>query len=234
MEANFLQIEDLKRRAAIHAALGEPARLGIVEALRLSDRSPSSLARLLRIDSNLLAHHLDVLEGVGLIERTSSSGDRRRRYVRLTDNALENLFPLEPLSVKAVLFVCTHNSARSQLAAALWNRKSAARAESAGTHPSNRVHPLAVEAAARHGIDLSKARPRLLSDVTIAPDLVITVCDRANEELGPSEPPRMHWSIPDPAEAGTMEAFDKAMQMLDKRITVLSERASQGQVKELS
>jgi protein-tyrosine-phosphatase/DNA-binding HxlR family transcriptional regulator len=226
MEAGFMHLEDVKRRAAIHAALGEPARLAIVEALRLSDKSPSSLGHWLGIDSNLLAHHLDVLEGVGLIERISSSGDRRRRYVKLTDHALENLFPAAPLLAKAILFVCTHNSARSQLAAALWNRKSAVRAESAGTHPSDQVHPLAVAVAARHGIDLSDAVPRPLSQVTISPDLVVTVCDRATEELGPTENPRIHWSVPDPAEIGTWEAFEAAMQMLNQRINVLAERVS--------
>jgi protein-tyrosine-phosphatase/DNA-binding HxlR family transcriptional regulator len=226
MEASFISIEDIKKRAAIHAALGEPARLAIVEALRLSDQSPSSLGRWLGIDSNLLAHHLDVLEGVGLIQRIPSSGDRRRRYVRLTDHGLENLFPTAPLLVKAILFVCTHNSARSPLAEALWNRKSAVRAESAGTHPSGQVHPLAVAVAAYHGIDLSAAVPRSLSQVTIRPDLVVTVCDRANEELGSTEEPRLHWSIPDPVETGTVEAFDAAMQILDQRIKVLSERVS--------
>jgi ArsR family transcriptional regulator, arsenate/arsenite/antimonite-responsive transcriptional repressor / arsenate reductase (thioredoxin) len=96
MEAGFIHVDDVKKRAAIHAALGEPARLAIVEALRLSDQSPSSLGRWLGIDSNLMAHHLDVLEGVGLIERRASSGDRRRRYVRLTNHALENFFPTAP------------------------------------------------------------------------------------------------------------------------------------------
>jgi protein-tyrosine-phosphatase/DNA-binding HxlR family transcriptional regulator len=226
MEASFIHIEDVKKRAAVHAALGEPARLAIVEALRLSDKSPSSLGHWLGIDSNLLAHHLDVLEGVGLIERIASSGDRRRRYVRLTDHTLENLFPSAPLFVNAILFVCTHNSARSPLAAALWNRKSGVRAESAGTHPSNQTHPLAVEVAARHGIDLSDTVPRPLSQVTISPGLVVTVCDLANEEFGLSEEPRIHWSIPDPAEIGTLEAFYTAMRMLDQRINVLSERVS--------
>jgi protein-tyrosine-phosphatase/DNA-binding MarR family transcriptional regulator len=226
MEASFISLEDVKRRAAIHAALGEPARLAIVEALRLSDQSPSSLGRWLGIDTNLLAHHLDVLEGVGLIQRIASSGDKRRRYVRLAHHTLEDLFPAAPLLVKAILFVCTHNSARSLLAAALWNRTSAVHAESAGTHPSNQVHPLAVAVAARHGIDLAAAVPRPLSQVTLRPDLVVTVCDRAHEELGPTEEPRIHWSVPDPAESGTVEAFEAAMQMLDQRIKVLSERVS--------
>ncbi|MBD0327910.1 MAG: helix-turn-helix domain-containing protein [Pyrinomonadaceae bacterium] len=221
-----MHIEDVKKRAAIHAALGEPVRLAIVEALRLSDQSPSSLRHWLGIDSNLLAHHLDVLEGVGVIERIPSSGDRRRKYVKLTDHTLENLFPAAPLVVKAILFICTHNSARSQLAAALWNCKSTVYAESAGTHPADRVHPLAVTVAARHGIDLSAAVPRHLSQVTRQPDLVVTVCDRANERLAPAEESRIHWSIPDPAETGTAEAFEAALRMLDQRITVLVERVS--------
>jgi protein-tyrosine-phosphatase/DNA-binding HxlR family transcriptional regulator len=226
MEVSFMHLEDVKRRAAIHAALGEPARLAIVEALRLSDQSPSSLRHWLGIDSNLMAHHLHVLEGVGVIERIPSSGDRRRKYVKLTDHALENLFPAAPLVVTAILFICTHNSARSQLAAALWNCKSAVCAESAGTHPVDRVHPLAIAVAARHGIDLSAAVPRHLSQVTRQPDLVVTVCDRANEELAPAEELRIHWSIPDPAETGTAEAFEAVMRILDQRINVLVERVS--------
>jgi protein-tyrosine-phosphatase/DNA-binding HxlR family transcriptional regulator len=226
MEAGFIHIEDVKRRAAVYAALGEPARLAIVEALRLSDQSPSSLGHWLGIDTNLLAHHLDVLEEVGLIQRIPSSGDRRRRYVKLTAHALENLFPAAPLLVKAILFVCTHNSARSQLAAALWNHKSTVPAESAGTHPSDQVHPLAIAVAARHGIDLSADLPRSLSQVTTSPDLVVTVCDRAHEELGPTEEPRIHWSIPDPVEIGTWEAFEAALQLLNQRINVLAERVS--------
>jgi ArsR family transcriptional regulator, arsenate/arsenite/antimonite-responsive transcriptional repressor / arsenate reductase (thioredoxin) len=226
MEAGLIHFEDVKRRAAIHAALGEPARLAIVEALRLSDQSPSSLGRWLGINTNLMAHHLDVLAGVGLIERVQSSGDRRRRYVKLTDQALEDLFPAVPLSVTTILFVCTHNSARSQLAAALWNCTSRVYAESAGTHPADRVHPLAVAVAARYGIDLSAAIPRHLSQVTVRPNLVVTVCDRANEELAPTGESRIHWSIPDPAESGTWEAFETAMQMLDQRINVLSQRVS--------
>jgi len=224
MEANFSRTEKIKDRAAIHAALGEPARLAIIDALRVSDRSPSSLAQWLGMDSNLMAHHLDVLASAGLIERIVSSGDRRRRYVRLKEDALKDLSPVEPLPVNAVLFLCTHNSARSQLAAALWNRKALSIAESAGTHPAPCVHPLAIDVAARHGIDLSTAAPRSFSEVLMTADLIVTVCDRANEELGPSAVPRMHWSIPDPAEAGTLEAFHQVFQALDHRVNVLSER----------
>ena len=224
MEAGLINLEDIERRAAVHAALGEPARLAIVEALRLSDQSPSELAHWLSMDSNLLAHHLDVLESVGLIERVVSSGDRRRRYVKLTDHSLKDLFPAAPLFAETILFVCTQNSARSQLAAALWNRKSGVRAESAGTHPAAQVHPMAIEVAANHGIDLSDAAPRSLPESLTSSTLVVTVCDRANEEMTPRGQLRLHWSIPDPTEAGTPEAFLQAWWVLDQRTDVLSER----------
>ncbi|MEZ5269751.1 MAG: winged helix-turn-helix domain-containing protein [Microthrixaceae bacterium] len=70
-------------RAARHAALGDPVRLSVVDELVVSDRSPVELSRLVGIESNLLAHHLDILEEAGLIERSRSSGDGRRRYVHL-------------------------------------------------------------------------------------------------------------------------------------------------------
>ena len=62
-------------RAARHGALSDPVRLAIVDALVLSDRAPVELRRLVGIESNLLAHHLDVLESVAMIERSKSSGD---------------------------------------------------------------------------------------------------------------------------------------------------------------
>src|SRR5918993_4395230 len=123
-------------RAAVHAALGEPVRLAIVDELALSDLAPSALAERFGLAGNLLAHHLDVLERVGLIERTVSSGDRRRRYVRLRHHALRDLGPRSAGRRGRALFVCTGNSARSQLAAALWRRRTGEPASSAGTHPA--------------------------------------------------------------------------------------------------
>ena len=73
---------DIERRASIHAALGEPVRLAIVEDLSVTDRSPKDLGQLFDLPTNLLAHHLDVLESAGWIARFTSAGDRRRRYVR--------------------------------------------------------------------------------------------------------------------------------------------------------
>lgn len=213
--------DDVVDRARVFAALGEPIRLAVVDELRRTDRSPTQLACRLGVPGNLLAHHLDVLEDVGLIERFVSSGDRRRRYVRLVDSAghaAANSHGDDPPA--AVLFVCTHNSARSQLAAAVWNRRTGADATSAGTHPADVVHPGAVAAARRAGLDLSDARPRLLAGADSA-DVVVTVCDRAHEELEP-DPSWLHWSIPDPVAVGTAAAFDRALADIDTRIRTLA------------
>jgi protein-tyrosine-phosphatase/DNA-binding HxlR family transcriptional regulator len=219
----------LARRAAIHAALADPHRLAIVDELALSDRSPSELRTQLRIGSNLLAHHLDTLEGAGLVERLGSSGDRRRKYLRLVPDGLAAIWsPVEIVSARRLLFVCTANSARSQLAAALWNDCHEVPAESAGTKPAPRVHPEAVRAAERTGLDLTRARPRSLDDVVGEPDLVITVCDRAHEHLRRAAPARshLHWSIPDPADGGRPSAFDDALLQLSSRVETLAPRVA--------
>jgi protein-tyrosine-phosphatase/DNA-binding HxlR family transcriptional regulator len=210
----------IAQRAAVHAALGEPSRLAIADHLTTSDRSPQELQLILGISSNLLAHHLDVLEGVGLIERSRSSGDGRRRYVHLRDESLRQLHPSGRLHRQAVLFICTANSARSQLAAGLWRVITGARANSAGTHPAANVHPGAVDAARRAGLDLTAATPTALEDVRRRPALTITVCDRAHEELEPG-PSWLHWSIPDPVPVGTAAAFDETVAELSHRITTL-------------
>ena len=211
-------------RAARHAALGDPVRLAIVDELRSSDRAPVELREQFGLESNLLAHHLDVLESVGLVTRTRSSGDGRRRYVHLLRTALPEPGPDAPPLAGPALFVCTLNSARSQLAAALWQHLTGADAESAGTHPAERVHPGAVAAAHRAGLDLSSAAPTAL-DAVEAPALVITVCDRAHEEL-PTHLDRLHWSVPDPVASGTKKAFDATVAELAERITAVAQIAS--------
>ncbi|HKX71485.1 MAG TPA: helix-turn-helix domain-containing protein, partial [Acidimicrobiales bacterium] len=82
---------EIDRRAAVHAALGEPLRLAIIDELSSSDRAPSDLAARFGLAGNLLAHHLHVLERVGLIERVVSAGDRRRRYVRLRHRGVSDM-----------------------------------------------------------------------------------------------------------------------------------------------
>jgi len=207
-------------RAARHAALGDPVRLAIVDLLSVSDRSPSELQQEIGVASNLLAHHLDVLEGVGLVRRFPSSGDGRRRYVRLQHEQLAGLMAGPRLVPAAALFVCSANSARSQLAAALWTALTSAPAASAGTHPAARVHRGAVAAARRAGLDLSSATPRHLDDVERTPGLVVTVCDQAHEELHVGEG-WLHWSVPDPVPVGTRAAFDATVADLRERILTL-------------
>jgi len=213
-------VDSVADRAAVHAALGEPVRLAIVEDLAVSDRSPKELAARFSVPSNLLAHHLDVLEDVGLIERFASAGDRRRRYVRLVPAPLARLGVATALPAGQVLFVCSHNSARSQLAAALWTARTGGAATSAGTHPADHVHPGAVAAASRAGLDLSRAEPRMFGAAGHG-ELIVTVCDQAHEELVP-EPGWWYWSLPDPVEDGRAAAFDAVINELDDRIRAVA------------
>jgi protein-tyrosine-phosphatase len=207
---------DLTARSRRHAALGDPVRLAIADELARSDRAPVELRARFGLESNLLAHHLDVLEDAGLIGRSKSSGDGRRRYVHLLPAAWPLVAP-PALTGTRVLFVCTQNSARSQLAAALWTHRTGGAAASAGTHPAARVHPGAVAAARRADLDLTAARPRALDAGARRGSLVVTVCDRAHEELG-DRPDWLHWSVSDPVPAASPAAFDAVVAELGERI----------------
>jgi protein-tyrosine-phosphatase len=222
----------LLARAAVHAALGEPGRLAIVDELGNSDRSPKELGQRLGMPSNLLAHHLEVLERVGLIARSSSAGDGRRKYVRLVHEFAPGridarLASRGSASQREMLFLCTHNSARSQLAAALWTARTGGRASSAGTRPAGRVHRGAVAAARRAGLSLSGAVPTAIGEVPSGAQ-VVTVCDLVHEELE-AKPEWWHWSIADPVPAGDARAFDAVVSELDSRIaSVLQAGDEQG------
>jgi protein-tyrosine-phosphatase/DNA-binding HxlR family transcriptional regulator len=216
------QYSGLERRAAVHAALADPARLRITDVLADGDASPSELAAMLAMPSNLLAHHLHVLEGAGLVTRRRSEGDRRRTYLRLVPGALDVLARPQTRAARRVLFVCTANSARSHLAAALWRRASTVPAASAGTHPAAVIDPGAVDAAGRHNLPLPRLRPRHIDLVRVAGDLVITVCDLAYEELGGLAV--VHWSVPDPVPAGDPASFDAALTELADRVRRLAPR----------
>lgn len=190
----------LEARAAVHAALGDPARLAIVDALAVGDSSPGELADRLRLSTNLLAHHLNVLQSAGVVVRRRSDGDHRRTYLRLVSEALIGLAPAgRRIDSSRVVFVCTGNSARSQLAAALWPHRSRIPVASAGTQPAERVHPRARALARRHGFPLDGARTAHVSDVLAAGDLVVIVCDNAYERLARDRRwRRLHWSVPSP------------------------------------
>jgi protein-tyrosine-phosphatase/DNA-binding MarR family transcriptional regulator len=213
---------DLARRAALHAALADPARLVITDTLLAGDASPSDLAAMLAMPSNLLAHHLHVLEQAGVITRRRSEGDRRRTYLRLSPGALDPLAAPPARVARRVLFVCTANSARSHLAAALWRRASNVPAISAGTHPGPAIDPGAIAAARRHRLPLPRLRPRHISEVQEEDDLVVTVCDMAREELGRRA--AVHWSVPDPVPAGDPASFDAAIADLSHRVERLAPR----------
>jgi len=218
------------RRAAVHAALGEPVRLAIVDLLGPGDVSPGELADAVGLGSNLLAHHLKVLQDAGVIRRVRSEGDRRRSYVQLCldepvvraaarAGLISRLAPTG--GVPRVVFVCTANSARSQLAAARWNAISPVPAASAGTHPAARLHPRAVAAGRRHGLRLGRVKPAGIGQVLRDGDLVVAVCDNVHEELDPGQS-RLHWSIPDPVRVDTDEAFETAYADITRRVERLA------------
>lgn len=216
---------EVVRRAAVHKALGDPGRLTLVEALVVGDASPSELQQLLGIPSNLMAHHLGVLTRVGLIQRVQSEGDKRRSYLTLVPGVLNDLIPATAVPAARIVFVCTENAARSQLAAALWRDHSAVPVASAGTHPARRIHPGAKAAARRHRLTLGSTAPAHLDQVRSTDDVVITVCDRAHEELGELGVRGLaHWSVPDPSRVGTEAAFDAAFAQLADRISRLAPR----------
>ncbi|GER22251.1 putative regulatory protein, ArsR family [Zafaria cholistanensis] len=209
-------------RVAKHAALADPARLRIVDLLTLGDFSPTELQSRLGMPSNLLSHHLRRLEEAGLAIRHRSEADRRRSYVRLADGALEHLAPGAGRGARRVLFVCTRNSARSQLAAALWRRVSEIPSTSAGTRPADRIARGAIEVARRHGVDLADIPPCGLDQVAAEGDFVVTVCDSAHEELAGLG--HVHWSVPDPLRRGTDQAFEDAFRDIARRVSGLGAR----------
>ena len=219
---NTDELGTLERRAAVHAALADPARLRITDALAEGDVSPSALTAMLAMPSNLLAHHLRVLEQAGIIARHRSEGDRRRTYLQLIPGSLDGLAGPPGRAARRVLFVCTANSARSHLAAALWRQASKVPAASAGTHPAAAIDPGAIAVAGRHHLPLPRLRPRHISEVLGDGDLVVTVCDLAYEELGGLAV--VHWSIPDPVPAGDPGGFDAALAELAGRVARFAPR----------
>lgn len=141
--------------------------------------------------------------------------------MRLVPGALTGLGLFADVDAAAdrVVFVCSANSARSQLAEALWNTVSPVPAQSAGTHPADRVAPGAIATAARHGLDLTGAVPRLVDGIDMEGAFIVTVCDRAHEEYPGGT---AHWSVPDPVRAGTDAAFEAAFADLRRRIDQLA------------
>ena len=133
-----------------------------------------------------------------------------------------------------VLFICTHNSARSIMAEAILNQmgRDRFRAFSAGSQPAGQVHPLAIELLERNKMDTSSVRSKNWNEFaqSDAPpmDFVLTVCDKAAGEVcpvWPGQPMTAHWGVEDPSSVeGTLEerkkAFSNAFMMLNRRIAI--------------
>lgn len=208
-------MSEIHTLATRHAALGDEARLSIVRELSVSDRTVNQLRDAIKISSSLLAHHLDILENVSLIERRQSQKDRRSRFVVLRH---ENLPHISPVKVPTdVLFVCTENMARSQLAGAVWKSATGGRVSCSGTHPANKIHPLTFSTAAKNKVILLNDLPQSMPKRIPTHTTVITVCDEAFDQLGP-EVVDMHWSIPDPVSIGTAVQFQRTFGELVRRI----------------
>jgi protein-tyrosine-phosphatase len=130
-----------------------------------------------------------------------------------------------------ILILCTGNSARSQMAEALFNLKGAGRivAESAGSHPAARVNPFAIEELRAAGIEWSGHQPRGMNGLEQQHwDAIITVCDNAREScpIFPGQPIMAHWGMPDPAgvegsDEAKRRAFREAMMALSRRVDLM-------------
>ena len=129
---------------------------------------------------------------------------------------------------RKVLFLCTSNSARSQIAEALLNYigKGTYTAFSAGSNPAPEIHPLAVKVLESAGFDMTGKRPKSLKEYSHEDfDFIITLCDKMKENcpVFPGQPIFAHWGMPDPADfdgedADKVKAFDQTYRELAHRI----------------
>jgi ArsR family transcriptional regulator, arsenate/arsenite/antimonite-responsive transcriptional repressor / arsenate reductase (thioredoxin) len=233
---------------------GHPLRWRLLSELARSDLRVGELCELAGQRQNLVSYHLRQLRDGGLVSARRSLADGRDTYYvlelarcgELLVSAGASLHPGlastagsragrdrdRGLARARVLFLCTGNSARSQMAEALAEKLSAGavRAVSAGSHPKP-LHPNAVRVMRERGIDLAGRRSKHLSEFTGRRfHYVISLCDRVREVCPefPGTPQAIHWSIRDPArEPGTDEqtlpAFERTAAELETRIGFLLE-----------
>jgi protein-tyrosine-phosphatase/DNA-binding transcriptional ArsR family regulator len=213
-----------------------------------SDLAVSELTERLGERQSLVSYHLAQLRDGGLVTSRRSSADGRDTYYSLSLAACERglrstgaeLHPalrLEPVTLARrgsssprvrALFVCTGNSARSQMAQAMITARSggAVIASSAGSNPKP-LHPKAVAEMERRGIDIRSHASTHLVDVAHKRfDWIITLCDRVREVCPefPHHPRVVHWSIADPADGdarAARAAFTRTADQLDERIGYL-------------
>jgi protein-tyrosine-phosphatase len=228
---------------------GEPVRWRLLRELAVSDRHVRELTDLVGRPQNLVSYHLGKLRSAGLVRARRSSADGRDAYYTInldnfggllaaTGRTLHPGLRLTPAAPPAVasevsprlLFLCTGNSARSQIAEALAVVRSDGLVEafSAGSHPKP-VHPDAARVLQELGISAGDRRSKHLATFTASRfDYVITLCDKVREVCPefPGHPGYMHWSIPDPAASGgddqaILRAFRHLAAELDTRIGYL-------------
>ena len=228
---------------------GHPLRWQLVAELARSDRTVHELTGLVGEAQNLVSYHLGKLRDGGLVSTRRSSADGRDAYytadltrigelLTVTAGALHPGLRLTPPSdvssepgTVAVLFLCTGNSARSQMAEAMIRDRSggAVQAYSAGSHPKP-LHPNAVRVMREeHGIDLAGHESKHLSVFADQHfDWVISLCDRVREVCPEfrGDPETIHWSIPDPAagqpdDEASYPLFQRTAAELETRIGFL-------------
>ena len=239
---------------------GHPLRWRLLSELARSDRQVHELTALLSRPQNLISYHLGKLRAGQLVSTRRSTADRRDTYYTvdltrcgdLLAAAGASLHPALRLTPPApivharrrradarVLFLCTGNSARSQIAEAFLRHLSndTVAANSAGSHPKN-LHPDAVRVMAEHGIDLSGHRAKHLDEFTGQRfTAVISLCDRVREICPdfPGQPEAVHWSIPDPArDPDGYPAFQRTAAELHTRIGLLLHRLPPATILEIT
>jgi ArsR family transcriptional regulator, arsenate/arsenite/antimonite-responsive transcriptional repressor / arsenate reductase (thioredoxin) len=228
---------------------GHPQRWRLMVELARSDRTVHELTVLVGEAQNLVSYHLGKLRDARLVSMRRSSADGRDAYYTVdltrisellsaTAGALHPGLGLTPPArgidrpgTVRVLFLCTGNSARSQMAEALARLRSggAVQAFSAGSHPKP-LHPNAVRVMRdEHGVDLAGHESKHLSVFADQHfDWVISLCDRVREVCPefPGDPETIHWSIPDPAadqadDEVSYPAFQQLAAELETRIGFL-------------
>jgi protein-tyrosine-phosphatase len=209
-----------------HQALADPNRLAVAHALLTRDLSPGEIGEQSGLSTSLVAHHVKTLVEAGIAVRRGGEHDGRKSYLSLRrdDPEAVALVAIGAPGVprpRRVAFVCTQNSARSKLAAALWRRVSDVPVVDAGTTPSLAPHPMTVQTAHRRGLEID-ADMHQMKDTLVAGDLVIAVCDHVHETL-PTDVERWHWSIPDPVPAAAAASFDDTCDAIQTRVHDLNE-----------
>ncbi|GHO84099.1 arsenate reductase/protein-tyrosine-phosphatase family protein [Dictyobacter formicarum] len=225
--------------------LAHELRWNIVTLLARSDRSVQEIIHVVHEPQNVVSYHLRQLREHHLVKERRSAADERSLYYSLDLEALRVLYlsagavlhpaigslevpsdpqqwprPERPLRV---LFLCTHNSARSLLAETLLRQMSKGRVDvaSAGTEPTG-IHPSTLQVLTSLKIDRTHLHSKHLDEVKDQHfDYVITVCDRVREvcPTWPGASECIHWSIPDPAqEEERAQAFADTTAQLTTRI----------------